>query len=355
MNQKSIEQPENILLIRTDRIGDVVLTTPAITVLRKHFPGARLHFLTRAYTAPLLKHHRDLDEILVYDPDDRHRGWSGIRRLAGELRNRQIGLAFLFFPQPELALALRLAGIPYRVGMAYRWYSFLLNHRIYEHRKHGLKHELEYNLSLLQPFVPELPPPAEIRFHFVFDETLQAMQRRILQAHRLKSDYLIIHPGSGGSAPNLPPERFAQIIRFLSDKVNWDILLVGNGTEAALLQQIATQVREASVHVFAGNWNLEEYLAMIARSRLFISNSTGPLHMARAFDIPLLSFYCPAIPCSPRRWGPYNRPEAVLVPDIIPCKSCNTKKCPYGNCLGLIPWETIQAKLESILAGRKDE
>jgi len=79
---------------------------------------------------------------------------------------------------------------------------------------------------------------------------------------------------------------------------------------------------------------------------LFISNSTGPLHIARAMDIPLLAFYCPAIPCSPERWGPYNQLDSVITPRLEPCKSGNPEKCLHGNCLGLISWEMIQPRLD---------
>jgi ADP-heptose:LPS heptosyltransferase len=82
---------------------------------------------------------------------------------------------------------------------------------------------------------------------------------------------------------------------------------------------------------------------------LFISNSTGPLHIARVFDIPLIAFYCPAIPCSPRRWGPYNRIQSVLQPDIEPCKTGNPRKCPHGNCLESIKWEDIRILLDKRL------
>jgi heptosyltransferase-2 len=90
-------------------------------------------------------------------------------------------------------------------------------------------------------------------------------------------------------------------------------------------------------------------MSIIAGASFFISNSTGPLHIARAFNIPLLAFYCPAIPCSPERWGPYNQKDSIITPDIIPCKSCNIDKCPYGNCLNLISWSDIQKRLERLL------
>ncbi|GAB4367502.1 MAG: lipopolysaccharide heptosyltransferase II [Calditrichia bacterium] len=340
---------QNILLIRTDRIGDIILTTPAITLLRENYPQARILFLTRSYTAPLLKHHRDLNEIIIYEPEGRHRGFFGHLRLAKELRREDIDLAFLFYPTADLAIALRVAGIKYRVGTGYRWYSFLLNKRIFEHRKYGDRHELECNLSLMKNFIKRLPEPGEIEFHFTQDDTLQQLHRQACQSLGIGDNYIIIHPGSGGSAPNLPPEMFRKILEYLGRNTRLDILLIGTTAEKDLIESIAGGLANHPRIKTVLGWDLETYLAVIARCKLFISNSTGPLHMARAFDIPLLAFYCPAIPCSPRRWGPYNRPEYVLMPEIEPCKNCNISQCPHGNCLSKIPWEAIEDRLKALL------
>ena len=338
-----------ILLIRTDRIGDVVLTTPMISLLHQEYPEAKLYFLIREYTAPLLKHHRYLDEIIIYDPNGKHQGIRGHLRLSRILKEQEIDLAFLFYPTFRLALALRFAGIKCRVGMGYRWYSFLLNKRIFEHRKFGLKHELEYNLTLLKNFITDFPTPDQIKFDFQIDETLKNLQCRILRENDLNDGYLIVHPGSGGSAPNLPPQMFSRIIEYLTGKIKHPIFLVGSESEKPLINEIAKYTKYSPFIKISGDWDLESYMAMIAGSRLFISNSTGPLHIARVFDIPLIAFYCPAIPCSPRRWGPYNRIQSVLQPDIEPCKTGNPRKCPHGNCLESIKWEDIRILLDKRL------
>ncbi len=334
------------MLVRTDRIGDVILTTPAINFLRLKFPEARIFFLTREYTAPILKHYRFLDEILIYRPEEEHRGIRGHLKLARQLAEKKIDLAFLFYPQATLALSLFMAKIRYRIGTGYRWYSFLLNHKIYEHRKYGRRHELEYNLILLRDFLPEIPKPEEIHFHFVIDQQLQTIKSQALRERGIRSEYLIIHPGSGGSAPTLPPKMYQKILTHVTQKTDLDILLIGDSSEAQLIEEIAGRNGSSKIHTISGAWNLETYMAVISGSRLFISNSTGPLHIARALEIPLIAFYCPATPCSPRRWGPYYRRDSVLLPDIEPCKSCNSEKCPYGNCLELISWERIQALLD---------
>ena len=335
-----------ILLIRTDRIGDVVLTTPAISILRKQYPQAEIYFLTRAYTAPLLKHYEFLDKIMIYDPLEKHRGLAGHIKFARELKTKNIDLAFLFHPQAGLAFALKWAGITHRVGSGYRWYSIFLNHRVFEHRKHGLRHELEYNLSLIKTFVNVNPKPDEIQFSFRYDENLKKLQNNALNALQINSNYAIVHPGSGGSAPRLSSEMFGRIVKYISENSDLKIILSGSGNEKYLLDEIEQLCGNIPVIKTAGKWNLETYMAVIAGCRLFISNSTGPLHIARAYNIPLVAFYCPAIPCSPRRWGPYNQLDSVLIPSVKPCKDCKPEKCPYGNCLDKISWEDIKALLD---------
>jgi len=338
----------NILLIRTDRIGDVILTTPAIKLLHDTYPEARIFFLTREYTAPLLKHHLYLDDIILYKPEDRHHGLKGHLKLSQELKDRNIDLAFLFYPQAKIAFSLFWAGIPNRIGTGYRWFSFLLNYRKYEHRKYGKKHELEYNLSLLEGYVPQLPHRAAVTFDFQVDNDLKQRQHQICEKYRLSKEYIIIHPGSGGSAPNLPPEKYVEILKYLSENTSDHLILVGDPSEKPLISGILDR-SEIELIPILGEWDLETYMAMISRAKLFISNSTGPLHIARAYNIPLLAFYCPAIPCAPERWGPYNQLQHVITPAVSPCKSCNIKKCPYGNCLNHIPWEKIQNLLDKFL------
>ncbi|HIO11737.1 MAG TPA: ADP-heptose--LPS heptosyltransferase, partial [Deltaproteobacteria bacterium] len=130
MSQNSISNPpERFLLIRTDRIGDTVLTLPAVTALRKKFPAAFIAFLAQPYTAPLIEQYEGIDLLLSYEPEGRHRGWKGVLKLSHQLRELNFDAAILFYPRPELAFALLKAKIPLRIGTGYRWYSFLLNRR----------------------------------------------------------------------------------------------------------------------------------------------------------------------------------------------------------------------------------
>jgi heptosyltransferase-3 len=341
---------KNILLIRTDRIGDVVLTTPAVTLLKNQYPDSKIFFLTRKYTAPLLKHHLFIDEIILYIPDTIHRGLRGIYKLAKELKYQNIDVAFLFYPTPALAFALRVAKIPFRVGSGYRWYSFLFNHRIFEHRSQALKHELEYNLQLIKNFIPQIPVPAEINFKFKLDKDLLKKQLNALKTAKISSPFIIIHPGNGGSAPNLTINQYVKIIQYILKQDKNRVIVVGNKNESGLLHRIGYHINHPRLFILPGKWDIETYMAVIAKCRLFISSSTGPLHIARALNVPLISFYCPALPYTPNRWGPYNQQDSIILPSIDTPDRCSTKKCPYKNCLEKIEWQTIQKVLDKKLS-----
>ena len=342
------EAINKLLLIRTDRIGDVILTTPAASRLRDVFPNAHITFMVRDYTAELLALHHDIDEVIRYQPQDGHRGLAGHIRLARQLRADRFDAAILFYPRPLLAAALRLSGIPRRIGTGYKFYSLLFNRRIYEHRMRGGKHELDCNLTLLDALVPheEWQP----RFAFSIPPILDEWRRRFLASHDIRGKYAVIHAGNGGSAPNLTVAQYRALARQLLAQSDLQLLFTGIPPEAARIGEITAGSDGARVIKVVGELDMVQLTAVIAAAALFAGSSTGPLHIARAFDVPLMGFYCPARACAPARWGPYRQQEWTLTSAVTPCERCNSEKCPHGNCLSHLTDETLQAFVARRLA-----
>ncbi|GIT03013.1 MAG: hypothetical protein CM1200mP28_02720 [Deltaproteobacteria bacterium] len=114
------KNPKRFLLVRTDRVGDTILTLPAVTALRKKSPQAFISFLAHPYTVPLIEQYEGIDLLLTYEPEGRHRGWQGVLKLGNQLGNLNFDVVLLFYPRPELAFALWLAKIPLRIGTGFR-------------------------------------------------------------------------------------------------------------------------------------------------------------------------------------------------------------------------------------------
>ena len=347
-----------ILLLRTDRIGDVVLTTPVVSILRNYFPGLQMTFMANSYTKPLLACHRHINYIICYDPKGKHKGLLGHFKLAKEIKKANFDAAIFFYPRPWLALAVRIAGISLRIGYGYRWYSFLFNRRIFAHRKKGRKHELIHNLSLLKPLIGDAA--TDIRFEFnIPDKVLQKRDDIFTTNGIRENNYIILHPGNGGSAPNLSIAQYQFITRQLLKKTEMQIIFTGNSRESSFVSEIIAPFKPQRLFNLAGNLSLQMLMAVIADARLFIATSTGPLHIANAFGIPIIGFYCPSKPCAPDRWGPFFQQDWVLMPDVIPCDHCDPGRCPNGNCLEKIPgnslMEIIDRRINNLQSTSYDE
>ncbi len=323
-----VKKPK-ILLIRTDRIGDVTLTTPSVSALRAGYPGSGIYFLTSSYACGVLENNGDLDGIITE---------KGFFSTLKELRRGKFDIAVIFFLNFKVALLAFLAGIPLRIGPASKLWAVFLNKPVFQHRSEIKKHEADYNLDLLAGLGVE-PRPGEAKINPGAAERDSAL--RVLARLGLKpGDFIIgIHPCSGGSALNWPGENFAGLAGRLLKEFNVRILLTGSPSETPVLEEISAGVA-GKTFILREALTLPEFIGVIARCNMFITNSTGPLHLASALRVPTLSFFPPIKACSPLRWGPYGKGlNKVLVPSGAGCPRCEREKCPRYSCMAEITVE----------------
>jgi heptosyltransferase-3 len=333
-----VDQPNNILIVRTDRIGDVVLSLPMIAVLRRRFPSARVSMLLREYTRELAEG-QGLDRILLYDRGGVPKPFF---RMLRELRAQRFDLVIVSYPTFRLTSLIFASGIPLRVGTGYRWYSMLFNKRVYEHRKTAEKHELEYNLSLLSALGVE----AEENVVPVLSlaENHHAAAQQVLDEWQIGAaeQIVVLHPGSGGSARDWSPEKFGQLARRLHAD-GYTVVVTGGPGEKTLVQRVALAAG-GNLRQLVGRLSLRELAAFLRRAELVVANSTGPLHLAAAVGTPVVGLYPPILACSPKRWGPYTDKRAILVPDPEQCPRCKGGACQGNDCMETI---TVAQVLEA--------
>ncbi len=331
----------NILVCRTDRIGDVVLTLPVVNALRDFYPNSRITFLASEYTSEILQGHKAIDEVMIYKPDE------NVFQLAKRLRQKRFDLAVVVFPVFKIALALWLARVPVRVGTGYRFFSFLFNKRVFEHRKYAQRHEVEYNLDLIKRLGIEVD---EVRFDIFIPQSALEKVEQILAKHGLsKENYIVVHPGSKGSARDLKPSRFREMVKKLADE-GFKVVVTGSEDEKELVKYVCGDTE--NVFDFSGLFNLKELSALIKFASIFISNSTGPIHIASAVGTPVVGFYPPIKVMSPRRWGPYTKDKIIFVPDVpFECKKCVGEKCEFYDCMDLISIDEVVKSVKEKIVG----
>jgi heptosyltransferase III len=313
-----LSEPRRILVIRTDRLGDVILTLPMVSVLREWYPTAHIAMMLNRYTGAIVNGHPALDDIIwddgLNDAD-----------LLKSLRVEEFDTVFVVHPTPRLAWLVMRAGIPTRIGSGYRYYGVLFNHRVFEHRKDARHHELEYNLHMLRVLRPDFVGDNVVpRYGVRIDPDAHERVRTQLGAAGGKR-LVVLHPGSGGSAHDWPPEHFRELARLIAAEPGYILAVTGGPNEKDLVQSVAAAGQTGLA--FCGTLSLPELAALYADARVVVGNSTGPLHLAAAVGTPVVGLYPQITAMSPARWGPYTDRKRVFVP-LRPadCRECEGGK-----------------------------
>ena len=326
-------KPENLLIVRTDRIGDVVLTLPLAGVIKKRFPGCKISFLVRDYTKNLLKDHPFIDDVLILQEQDNK---PAIKNNMISLSKRKFDTCIVVYPTFTLALIIYLSGIKNIVGTGYRWYSFFFNHKVYQHRKYAEMHELEFNLKLLEVFgIHEKLERGKVNFNLRVEENKKVEE--LIAPFVNKDKIIIIHPGSGGSAVDLPVEKFKELVLMLDKTNDVEIIMTGSESEKELCEVLVVSEK---THNFAGKFDLPELISLINKSDVFVSNSTGPIHIAAALGKNIIGFYPNLLQCSAKRWGPFSDKSVVFAPENQ-CSDCEREQCNKQDCMNSIDMKEV--------------
>lgn len=299
--------------------------------------------MIQRYTAELAEDNRSVDQILFYD-DGIHQ--IPFFQLVASIRTGKFDVVFHTHPRFRLALMTWLARVPVRVGTGYRWYSFLFNKRVFEHRKDAAYHELEYNLHLLKSVgCPDANHDVQPQIH-VREQALDFAKRVLAQRGIQEGKKLvIIHPGSGNSARDWPPVNFATLARKLSEFEALQVLLTGGRQEQSLIDRVQEMSGGRCLSI-VGELNLHEFAALTKLAALFVANSTGPLHIAAAVGTPVIGLYPQVTPLSAKRWGPYTEKKTVFMPVGKPpdCTLCVRDGAKGCECMDSItPDEVFDA------------
>lgn len=342
-----------VLVVRLDRIGDLLLTLPVFGAVRSRFPAARITALVRPHGKTIAERSRDVDDSIVYDysKGGRHASLKGFWRLIREVRRRRYDVAFVVHPTLRSHLVCFLAGIPVRIGYRTRG-AFLLTQSVPDRRREGLQHESRNALDVLRLFgIEGAPGGGEFR---VFPEDTRAVEA-LFKARGLDSasPYCVLHAGASSVSKRWPEEKFICLARLLLRELKTPIVLVGDERHAELNRRIAASVGDGSVD-FTGETPLAVLAALLKRGTLFVSNDSGPVHLAAAVGAPVISIFGRKEPgLGPRRWKPLGE-RSVFIQKDPGCVVCLADDCPIEfECLKMLSPEEVLAMSLRLLHRRE--
>lgn len=337
-------KPKNLLIIRTDRIGDLVLTIPLAELIKKHYPDCKITFLVREYTKEILYDHPFIDETILAKTKKSKLTFLENYKI---IKDKKYDAAIVVSPNFIISLIAFLSNIKNRIGTGYRWYSFLFNKKVFVHRKYAEKHELEFNIELLKEIgIDEKINSSNVKYSLQVNSNNKEKVENLLRANNilLSKPIFIIHPGSGGSSVDLPANKFKELIQKILTEFDVSIIITGNKDEKIICQNLAVN---NSIKNIAGELNLSELIYLINECKLFISNSTGPLHIAAALSKNAIGFYPNLLACSFKRWGPYGSNTKVFTPQNE-CKNCKMEQCSSEECMNNIDMDDVINYIKNI-------
>jgi len=339
-----------IIIRSTNWVGDAVLTTPAVRAIRENFPEARIALLAKPWVAPVFHNNPHLDKILVYESEGRHRGWLGKARLVRELRRQRFQLAVLFQNAFEAAFLVYMAGVPIRIGYDSDCRGALLTRRIPVDQDRVGSHHIEYYLGILQGASLR---PGDRKLTLELSDIERARAEEILKENQISPSrpLVVINPGATfGSSKRWPLERYAA----LGDRIRaaWgaQIVILGGPGERTVGRQISALMNRGCINL-CGRTSLREAAALIEKCELFVTNDSGLMHVAAAFDIPLIAIFGSTDPAAT---GPTN-PRSRIVQVPASCSPCLKRECPEDHrCMNEISVDQVYEAVENVLRGDID-
>jgi ADP-heptose:LPS heptosyltransferase len=354
---------ERLLVVRLERIGDLLMTLPALDALRRAHPAARITLAVGSWNAELARALPAVDEVEVLDAPwlARERSGASLGRLIRTARSwrHRFDAAINFEPDVRSNLLVGLSGSPCRIGFSSGGGGALLTTAL---PFDVTAHTTANCLRLVEALPGGEQPPGATGDHAAGDAPgpigIPADARvrvdELLRAAGFdeRVPLLVVHASGGRAIKQWPPSRFGRVADLLARRQGALVVLTGTTTDRALVDEARREVTAGRVLDATGQLELPALAALIERARLVITGDTGPMHLAAALGRPVVAVFGPS---DPVRYAPLGTPHRVVRVDL-PCSPCNRIRLPpercrvrTPDCLRLVDVEAVVSSADALL------
>lgn len=330
-------KPSSILVIRPEKLGDLVVATPVFRALRNSYPSAKISVLTDKFYGSILQDDPYVDELIAV-------GWTSCRdgdhdrilSIVGKLKDSRFDLALILYANwSGWNLVATLSGIPKVVQLGGTWLAKILGHGMV--RRHAYKknlHYRDYYLEVASKSGAFLPPgdAGNPRLYLKQEES-RSFSNRFPKTQGKKR--LIIHPFGHGSSPNYSLQSYADLALRCVEELGAEVFITGG--ENDILRWNAPD-HPLIRNDWLGTLSLREMMAACSNVDAVVCGSTGIIHLASALETPTVGIYCPHPGSHPSAWGPIGvKCMNLVVPEALCRKLCESMStCSGDNSCDLI-------------------
>jgi len=368
--------PAKILIVRPRRIGDIVMTTPAVALLKRHFPAARLTYLVEEPYRKLIEGNSELDGIIAVPPKQR---FAGFVRLVRRIRKESYDILLDLHGGPRASWITFLSGAKTKAGYDIRGKRFLYHIRVPRRGAGGPIHSVQNHANLVRALgaefgdseIPALSLPAanpeeaerveNILRQYCHpesfggshspaprkDEILRTAQDDNKDAKQLK--LVVVHIGAGNRFRDWGAGNIAALTKLLARLPNVRSVLIGAAADLKIQDEVLAE-GDAAVIPLAGRLNLIEIRELIGRAALFVGPDSGPMHIAASTETPIVAYFGPTLPAHFAPWRPGGN-RTVILEKKIPCRPCKQRECETNDfrCLLTITPDEVFAACRPFL------
>jgi lipopolysaccharide heptosyltransferase II len=338
------EEIREILVIRTAYIGDAVMTLPALRPLKDKFKNARITFLTSKAAGELLKGNPNIDEIMTFNPFWFYEtGKEEYLEFMRKIRKKSFDLVIEARGDiRELMLIVWPLKARHRVSYKVGGGGYLLTHVV---PYPGLKHKVQYHLDMARYLGARV---GGIDWGVYLTDEENARVHEMLIKHGIGGRFIAAHPGTRLALKRWRTDRYVALYDKIINKYEIPLLLLGTGEEKPYVDGIVEKMEHAPVNL-AGETNIRELAGIINKALLFVSNDSGPMHIAAAVRTPAVAVFGPS---KSVETGPYGDIHRVVEKDF-PCRpACDENSCHYSRfhaCMEDIGVDDVFRAVEDIM------
>lgn len=310
-------QIHKILVIKLRAIGDVLLSTVVLKSLKTAFPSTQIDFLTEKPSREVVEGNPNVNSVLVFE-GKKDNGLS----LIWKVRKRKYDLVLDLFGNPRSALVTYFSGAKYRVGYRFKWRQYCYN--IVVKPRGGEVHNTEFNLDALRAIGISI---SDCSIHFPLVREAESFAEEFFSKEKLQDKFVVaLNAGGGWYTKRWRPSQFAKLGDKIANEFDAQILLTWGPGEKEDAEQIRSMMSHRAILI--PSCSLKQLGAIIHRCSAFITNDSGPMHIAAAVGTPTVAIFGPT---NPDLQGPIGDNNEIVRNERLLCLGCNFTKCPIGN------------------------
>lgn len=301
-----------IIISRTDKIGDLILSIPSFFMAKKMYPEAEIILLVRNYNYEIVKNLPFVDR--VYKIDDFRQ-----EELLEKIKYFNADIFVALYNDSYISKLAKASGAKKRIGPISKFSSFFaFNQGVYQKRSKSIKNEADYNLDLIRKIDTEkFDKNFEIETKIYLENSHREVAKRFFAENNIGEKTLVVNPFMGGSAKNITDEEYVSLLQKIYDRVEeLNIIITCHISEEERGQEIINKIAREKVYLFANGGSLLNLAGIIEKGKVYFGGSTGPTHIAGSLQKTIVAIYPNKKTQSPTRWGVYNNPNvSYVVPD----------------------------------------